>query len=221
MLRLAMAYGDEVVGLWRSPERSAEGWHQLIAYPGRVAEQFQVRYWYPGSVPASRGQRSRVMLREPRVSGRLVPSPASRRQLIFSLTQPPACGATLALDDIIFRNCGLRGGSRARWGEAGAAIPRDAGWGFAPRERSRCPLCLGAQGAGRAAKACPLKSVWRDVGGAQPRADGVSPRPRARAGGLRGRGEPLRPGLLPGAAPLLRRHRRLRGQLGRGRGTVR
>ncbi|XP_075295795.1 apical endosomal glycoprotein isoform X2 [Opisthocomus hoazin] len=69
VLRLAMAYGDEVVGLWRSPERSAEGWHQLIAYPGRVAEQFQ---------------------------------------LIFSLTQPPACGATLALDDIIFRNCGLQ-----------------------------------------------------------------------------------------------------------------
>lgn len=43
MLRLAMAYGDEVVGLWQSPERGGEGWHQLVAYPGRMAEQFEVR----------------------------------------------------------------------------------------------------------------------------------------------------------------------------------
>ncbi|NXY37447.1 AEGP protein, partial [Pomatorhinus ruficollis] len=28
-------------------------------------------------------------------------------QLIFSLTQPPICGAEVALDDIMFRNCGL------------------------------------------------------------------------------------------------------------------
>ncbi|NXF29971.1 AEGP protein, partial [Nyctibius bracteatus] len=69
VLRLAAAYGDEVVGLWQSPGRGGEGWHQLVAYPGRIAEQFQ---------------------------------------LIFSLTQPPACGAELALDDIVFRNCGLR-----------------------------------------------------------------------------------------------------------------
>ncbi|XP_014805198.1 PREDICTED: apical endosomal glycoprotein [Calidris pugnax] len=69
VLRLAMMYRDEVVGLWQSPERRGEGWHQLVAYPGRVAEQFQ---------------------------------------LIFSLTQPPACGAELVLDDIIFRNCGLQ-----------------------------------------------------------------------------------------------------------------
>ncbi|XP_065710018.2 apical endosomal glycoprotein [Patagioenas fasciata] len=69
VLRLAMAHGDEVVELWQSPERGGEGWHQLVAYPGRIAEQFQ---------------------------------------LIFSLTQPPACGAELALDDIIFRNCGLQ-----------------------------------------------------------------------------------------------------------------
>ncbi|NXN64770.1 AEGP protein, partial [Himantopus himantopus] len=70
VLRLAMAYRDEVVGLWQSPERGGEGWHQLVAYPGRITEQFQ---------------------------------------LIFSLTQPPVFGAELALDDIIFRNCGLQG----------------------------------------------------------------------------------------------------------------
>ncbi|XP_052670983.1 apical endosomal glycoprotein isoform X2 [Harpia harpyja] len=69
LLRLAMAYKDEVVGLWQSPERGGEGWHQLVAYPGRIAERFQ---------------------------------------LIFSLTQPPTCGAELALDDIVFRNCGLQ-----------------------------------------------------------------------------------------------------------------
>ncbi|NXY22395.1 AEGP protein, partial [Atrichornis clamosus] len=68
VLRLAVAHRDDVVGLWQSPERSSEGWHQLVAYPGRITEQFQ---------------------------------------LIFSLTQPPACGAQVALDDIIFRNCGL------------------------------------------------------------------------------------------------------------------
>ncbi|KFO76027.1 Apical endosomal glycoprotein, partial [Cuculus canorus] len=69
VLRLAAAYRDEVVGLWQSPERGGEGWHQLVAYPGRITEQFQ---------------------------------------LIFSLTQPPAWEAELALDDIIFRNCGLQ-----------------------------------------------------------------------------------------------------------------
>ncbi|XP_071430418.1 apical endosomal glycoprotein isoform X2 [Pithys albifrons albifrons] len=68
VLHLDVAYGDEVVGLWQSPRRSSEGWHQLVAYLGRVTGQFQ---------------------------------------LIFSLTQPPACGSEVALDDIIFRNCGL------------------------------------------------------------------------------------------------------------------
>lgn len=42
VLHLAVALKDEVVGLWQSPERSSEGWHQLIAYPGRITEQFQV-----------------------------------------------------------------------------------------------------------------------------------------------------------------------------------
>ncbi|KAM6371957.1 apical endosomal glycoprotein [Pluvialis apricaria] len=69
VLRLSMAYRNEVVGLWQSPSRGGEGWHQLVAYPGRITEQFQ---------------------------------------LIFSMTQPPAFGAELALDDIIFRNCGLQ-----------------------------------------------------------------------------------------------------------------
>ncbi|XP_068067764.1 apical endosomal glycoprotein isoform X3 [Anomalospiza imberbis] len=68
VLRLAVAHKDEVVELWQSPEHSSEGWHQLVAYPGRIMEQFQ---------------------------------------LIFSLTQPPTCGAEVALDDIMFRNCGL------------------------------------------------------------------------------------------------------------------
>ncbi|NWI01420.1 AEGP protein, partial [Tichodroma muraria] len=68
VLRLAVALKDEVVGLWQSPEHSTEGWHQLVAFPGRITEQFQ---------------------------------------LIFSLTQPPTCGAEVALDDIMFRNCGL------------------------------------------------------------------------------------------------------------------
>ncbi|XP_009702842.1 PREDICTED: apical endosomal glycoprotein, partial [Cariama cristata] len=45
------------------------GSDQLVAYPGRIAEPFQ---------------------------------------LIFSLTQLPMCGAELALDDIVFRNCGLQ-----------------------------------------------------------------------------------------------------------------
>ncbi|NXI34118.1 AEGP protein, partial [Galbula dea] len=69
VLRLAMSYRDEVVELWQSPEHRGEGWHQLVAYPGRITGDFQ---------------------------------------LIFSLTQPPMCGAKLALDDIIFRNCGLQ-----------------------------------------------------------------------------------------------------------------
>lgn len=43
VLRLAVAYRAEVVGLWQSPKHGGEGWHQLVAYPGRIAEQFQVR----------------------------------------------------------------------------------------------------------------------------------------------------------------------------------
>ena len=43
VLRLAMVYRDEVVGLWQSPEHRGEGWHQLVAYTGRINEQFQVR----------------------------------------------------------------------------------------------------------------------------------------------------------------------------------
>ncbi|NXU46816.1 AEGP protein, partial [Drymodes brunneopygia] len=69
VLCLAVAHKDDVVGLWQSPKHSTEGWHQLLAYPGRIMGQFQ---------------------------------------LIFSLTQPPTCGAQVALDDIMFRNCGLR-----------------------------------------------------------------------------------------------------------------
>ncbi|NWY39859.1 AEGP protein, partial [Sylvia atricapilla] len=68
VLRLAVVHKDGAVELWQSPERSSEGWHQLVAYPGRIMGQFQ---------------------------------------LIFSLTKPPICRAEVALDDIMFRNCGL------------------------------------------------------------------------------------------------------------------
>uniref|UniRef100_A0A8B9DUB8 MAM domain containing 4 n=1 Tax=Anser cygnoides TaxID=8845 RepID=A0A8B9DUB8_ANSCY len=68
-LRLAIALRDKVVELWQSPQHGAEGWHQLVAYTGRITGQFQ---------------------------------------LTFALTQPPARGAVLALDDIVFRNCGLQ-----------------------------------------------------------------------------------------------------------------
>lgn len=52
VLHLAVAHKDDVVGLWQSPERSREGWHQLVAYPGRIMGQFQVRQgWYPDTVP--------------------------------------------------------------------------------------------------------------------------------------------------------------------------
>ncbi|NXX44592.1 AEGP protein, partial [Tricholaema leucomelas] len=42
VLHLAMAHRDEVVGLWQSPEHGGEGWHQLVAYPGRITKQFQL-----------------------------------------------------------------------------------------------------------------------------------------------------------------------------------
>lgn len=47
----------------------------------------------------------------------LMLSSSFHRQLIFSLTQLPTCWAELALDDIIFRNCGLQGESRICWDE--------------------------------------------------------------------------------------------------------
>lgn len=62
VLRLAVVHKDEVVELWQSPERSSEGWHQLVAYPGRIMGQFQVRQcWYPDTVPVSWDQRSWAM----------------------------------------------------------------------------------------------------------------------------------------------------------------
>lgn len=42
-LRLTMASRDKVVELWQSPQHGAEGWHQLVAYTGRITEQFQVK----------------------------------------------------------------------------------------------------------------------------------------------------------------------------------
>ncbi|XP_010219048.1 PREDICTED: apical endosomal glycoprotein [Tinamus guttatus] len=62
-------WGTATVELWQSPERGAEGWHELVAYPGRTTGPFQ---------------------------------------LSFSVTPSPALGTQLALDDIVFRNCGLQ-----------------------------------------------------------------------------------------------------------------
>ena len=50
--------------------------------------------------------------RAAQADAQLTLSPSSHGQLIFSLTQPPTCGAELALDDIVFRNCGLPGEPR-------------------------------------------------------------------------------------------------------------
>lgn len=151
VLRLAMAHGDEVVELWQSPERGGEGWHQLVAYPGRIAEQFQVRQdrvstWTPPrdlrpEEPCDAAEARDT--REALADAELVPSVASCRQLIFSLTQAPACGAELALDDIVFRNCGLQGefliaGMRCEPGFPGKLV-----WALKPGERCCCPLCLG------------------------------------------------------------------------------
>ncbi|XP_067164971.1 apical endosomal glycoprotein [Apteryx mantelli] len=44
VLRLALAAKDETVELWRSPELGGEGWHELVAYPGRTAGPFQLTF---------------------------------------------------------------------------------------------------------------------------------------------------------------------------------
>ncbi|XP_068771412.1 apical endosomal glycoprotein isoform X2 [Struthio camelus] len=43
-LRLALESGDETVELWQSPEHGGEGWHELVAYPGRTAGPFQLTF---------------------------------------------------------------------------------------------------------------------------------------------------------------------------------
>lgn len=69
MLRLAMAHRDEVVELWQSPGHGGEGWHHLVAYPGRVTGEFQVRQ---GSVQLCKlGWQSWVMPRQLRTPGQL------------------------------------------------------------------------------------------------------------------------------------------------------
>ncbi|NWX91173.1 AEGP protein, partial [Nothoprocta pentlandii] len=81
-LRLTLATVAETVELWQSPERGAEGWHELVAFPGRTAGSFQ---------------------------------------LTFSVTPSPGRGTQLALDDIVFRNCGLQRPGRQTCGaEEGA-----------------------------------------------------------------------------------------------------
>ncbi|XP_062447283.1 apical endosomal glycoprotein [Rhea pennata] len=44
VLRLALAAGHETVELWQSPEHGGEGWHELVAYPGRTAGPFQLTF---------------------------------------------------------------------------------------------------------------------------------------------------------------------------------
>ncbi|XP_064379614.1 apical endosomal glycoprotein [Dromaius novaehollandiae] len=44
VLRLALEAGDETVELWQSPEQGGEGWHELVAYPGRTAGSFQLTF---------------------------------------------------------------------------------------------------------------------------------------------------------------------------------
>lgn len=123
--------------------------------------------------------------------GRLMPSPSSRRQLFFSLTQPPARGAELALDDIVFRNCGLEGESHIHWDEARAEFPREIGLGFAPGGSSptaRCVLGTPCPGQDMGWVARDFSNPGKDVGGAQhvpgalwgqPHADSVSHCPQS------------------------------------------
>ncbi|NXP53011.1 AEGP protein, partial [Heliornis fulica] len=42
VLRLAMSYKDDVVVLWQSPQHAGKGWHQLVAHPGQVPDEFQL-----------------------------------------------------------------------------------------------------------------------------------------------------------------------------------
>lgn len=166
VLRLAMAYRDEVVGLWQSPGRGGEGWHQLVAYPGRIAGQFQVRQGHVGTraLPPCPSAGAKDVWGA-WAGAQLVPSLASCRQLIFSLTQPPACGAQLALDDVIFRNCGLEGESHVHRGETPAGIPRETGLGVAPGGALLLPtgswVHLPGRGMGQVANPVPRATQGR------------------------------------------------------------
>uniref|UniRef100_A0A8C8AIK9 MAM domain containing 4 n=1 Tax=Otus sunia TaxID=257818 RepID=A0A8C8AIK9_9STRI len=93
-----------------------------------AAATCEIRAWYhlsgsgEGALPGETGQRWHLAPSPraaagaagwcPRSRGcadaQLTPSPSSRWQLIFSLTQLPTSEAELVLDDIIFRNCGLQ-----------------------------------------------------------------------------------------------------------------
>lgn len=72
-------------------------------------------------------------------------------QLIFSLTQPPTCGAEVALDDIMFRNCGLPGESHICWDVSWDL--GGTGWGAKPRGALpllSAPIVLGHHALARA-----------------------------------------------------------------------
>lgn len=176
VLHLAMAHRDEVVGLWQSPEHGSEGWHQLVAYPGRITKQFQVRQGTSGTrapSPQPGDAPGREDAQAAREDTQLMPSPSSHQQLIFSLTQAPMCEAELALDDIIFRNCGLQGESHAPWQGSEPRSPGQPAWALhltacsvrghlalarAPGGQRKCPLSNPGKAVGRAL--CTLGSPW-------------------------------------------------------------
>ncbi|NWI13541.1 AEGP protein, partial [Crypturellus soui] len=58
MLRLALMTAAETVELWQSPERRAEGWHELVAFPGRTVGPFQLSF----SVTPSPGRGTQLAL---------------------------------------------------------------------------------------------------------------------------------------------------------------
>lgn len=42
-LQMELTHANETVTLWQSPESSVYAWRKLVAYPGRVPGEFQVR----------------------------------------------------------------------------------------------------------------------------------------------------------------------------------
>ncbi|KAM8796695.1 apical endosomal glycoprotein [Eudromia elegans] len=44
VLRLTLTTAAAAVELWQSPERGAEGWHELVAFPGRTEGPFQLSF---------------------------------------------------------------------------------------------------------------------------------------------------------------------------------
>uniref|UniRef100_A0A8B9NBZ6 MAM domain containing 4 n=1 Tax=Accipiter nisus TaxID=211598 RepID=A0A8B9NBZ6_9AVES len=114
LLRLAMAYRDEVVGLWQSPEHGGKGWYQLVAYPGRIAERFQVRQgsvgtWASSPQAGARGASHLLTVcpTTPEPGQQVCGAEESRCRRGFCLAQHRFCDGT---DD-----CGDRSDEDATW----------------------------------------------------------------------------------------------------------